>query len=554
MEFRILGPLEATHGERRVELGGRKQRALLAILLVHANQVVSADKLIDELWGDAPPATAMKTLQAHLSRLRRALSSNPSDESGAEASSVTILTREPGYVIRVGPEQLDLLRFERLLDEARRTPPDAAADLLREALTLWRGPALADLANEPFAQTEILRLEELRLTALEQRFDADLAVGRHAEIVIELERLVRDHPLRERLRSQLMRALYRSGRQVDALAVYRETRNHLVDELGIEPSAELQELEKAILRHDPALVPEVALDHGGRMPPAVPSPRRAIIVFAGDDGRLDDLLAIAEPLARRPARELILARLLVHDDDLTAANAALAARRSALAERGIAARVAAYTAADPGAEVVVLAMEHDVDLVLVDARGDLLGGGSFDADLETILARAPCDVAVLLGADVATKGPIVTPFGGAEHDWSAIEVAAWLAGSLATTLRLVGTTADASGGRRDASRLLARASLMVQQVVGIVTEPVLAPAGEEGVIEAARGARLLVVGLSERWRREGLGSVRAAVAARAGVPTLFVRRGLRPGGLAPPETLTRFTWTLTVPTAPATEG
>ena len=554
MQFRVLGPLEAIHEEQQVELGGRKQRALLAVLLVRANQVVSADKLIDELWGDAPPATALKTLQAHISRLRRALASERPDASRPDVPSVAILTREPGYVIRVEPEQLDLLRFERLLDEARRAPPDAAAHLLREALGLWRGNALADLANERFAQAEILRLEELRLVALEERFEADLALGRHAEVAVELETLVSEHPLRERLRGQLMRALYGSGRQADALAVYRETRSRLVDELGIEPSTELQELEKAILRQDPALAPAATLESGGRVPSVAGSQRRAIIVVASDEARLDDLLAIAEPLVRRPPRELILARLLRGGDDLTAANAALAARRSELVGRGVAARIAAYTAADPGAETAVLAMEHDVDLVLVDAPDDLLRGGAVESDLQTILDRVPCDVAVLAGADATEEGPIVTPFGGAEHDWSAIEVAAWLAGSLATTLRLLGTAADPSGGRRDASRLLARASLMVQQVVGIVTEPILVPAGEEGVVEAARGARLLVVGLSERWRREGIGSVRLALATRAGVPTLFVRRGLRPGGLAPPETLTRFTWTLGAPTASTSSG
>jgi hypothetical protein len=151
---------------------------------------------------------------------------------------------------------------------------------------------------------------------------------------------------------------------------------------------------------------------------------------------------------------------------------------------------------------------------------------------------------VLAGARRIAAGPVVTPFGGAEHDWSAIEIAAWLAGSLGTTLRLLGTEADPGLGRRDASRLLARASLLVQQVIGIVTEPVLVRPGEEGILNAARDARLLVVGLPDRWGTEGIGPVRLAVAAGARVPTLFVRRGLRPGGVAPPETLTRFTWTL----------
>ena len=347
--------------------------------------------------------------------------------------------------------------------------------------------------------------------------------------------LVREHPLRERLRAVLMQALYGSGRQVEALEVYRETRRLLVDELGIEPSPALHELEQAILRHDPALTLQEA--------PAAPR-QRAIMVVATDPDRLDDLLAIAEPLARRPARELILARLLRDDGELAAASAALSERRDALAQQGVASRIATYTTGEPGADVVRLATEHDVDLVLLDAAPELLESGLPDQDLAAVLERAPCDVGVLVGGGEMATGPIVTPFGGVEHDWTAIEVAAWLAQSLGTTLRLLGTEADPALGRRDASRLLARASLLVQQVVGIVTEPVLVPTGEAGVLEASRDARLLVVGLSDRWRTEGIGHTRLAVALGAEVPTLFVRRGLRPSGVAPNETLTRFTWTL----------
>ena len=406
---------------------------------------------------------------------------------------------------------------------------------LREALDLWRGPPLADLAHESFAQTEILRLEELRLVALERRIEADLALGRYAELVGEVQVLVREHPLRERLRAVLMQALYGSGRQAEALEVYRETRRLLVDELGIEPSPALQELEQAILRQDPALTSQEA--------PAAPR-QRAIMVVATDPERLDDLLAIAEPLARRPARELILARLLRDDGELAAASAALSERRDALAQQGIASRIAAYTTGEPGADAVRLATEHDVDLILLDAAAELLESGLPDQDLAVVLERAPCDVGVLSGAGEMATGPVVTPFGGVEHDWSAIEVAAWLAQSLGTTLRLLGTEANPALGRRDASRLLPRASLLVQQVVGIVTEPVLVRPGEEGVLEASRDARLLVVGLSDRWRTEGIGHARLAVALGAEVPTLFVRRGLRPSGVAPNETLTRFTWTL----------
>lgn len=524
MEFRILGPIAVFDQGRPLPLGGPRQRTILALLLTRANEVVSTDRLIDELWGAQAPKTAQNALQYHVSQLRKSL-----------APSEVIVTQEPGYLIRVGADELDLLRFERLLAQAQQSPPELAARLLRDALGLWRGPALADLAHEFFAQAEILRLEELRLVALERRVDADLALGRHAELVGELDVLAREHPLRERFRAQLMLALYGSDRQGEALDVYRKTRAFLVDELGIEPSRVLQDLEMAILRQDPELSPQAV---------AMRPPQRAIVVVGADAKGFDALLAIAEPLARQPPRELILAHLLQDHADLAAATATLAERRRILAQRGVSSRVVAYTSTEPGTDAVQLATERNVDLVLVKAAPALLERGRPDKDLEIILERAPCDVAVLVGAERIVAGPVVTPFAGAEHDWSAIEIAAWLAGSLGTTLRLLGTEADPGLGRRDASRLLARASLLVQQVIGIVTEPVLVRAGEEGILDAARDARLLVVGLPDRWETEGIGPVRLAVAAGARVPTVFVRRGLRPGGIAPPETLTRFTWTL----------
>jgi DNA-binding SARP family transcriptional activator len=524
VEFRILGPLEAVAEGRVVTLGGSRQRTLLALLLVRANQVVSTDRLIDALWGAQPPRTAANSLQYHISQLRRTL-----------APAGAIVTKDPGYVIRLEQGELDLFQFERLVSDAQRSSPELAARLLRDALGLWRGPALADLARESFARPEILRLEELRLGALDARCEADLALGRHAEVVGELELLVREHPLRERLRAQLMRALYGSGRQAEALDVYRETRRLLVEELGIEPSPALRELEAAILRQDASLTPSAGA--------GVPR-ERTILVVADTAKHLDELLAIAEPLARKPARTLILARLLRHAADLPATNAELAERRDALAQRGVSSRVAAYTTAEPGMEAARFATERDVDLVLVGAHLPLLKSGRPDRDLGAILEAAPCDVAVLIGRGHISAGPIVVPFGGVAHDWSAIELAAWLAGSLGTTLRLLGTEADSVNGRRDASRLLARASLLVQQVVGIVTEPVLVPAGEGGILEASRDCGLLVVGLSDRWRAEGLGATRLAVASDSTVPTLFVRRGLRPSAVAPNETLTRFSWTV----------
>ena len=529
MEFRILGPLEVVERDRVLPLGGSRQRALLALLLTRANEVVSADRLIDELWPSGPPHNAANALQYHVSQLRKALGGTDS-----------IVTQPPGYMIRVGPNELDLLRFERLLDEAEHEAPEAAARLLRSALDLWRGSPLADVAQESFAQVEIVQLEELRLRALELRLEADLALGRHRELVGELEALVRENPLRERLRAALMHALYGAGRQAEALEVYRQTRTMLVDELGIEPSPALQELERAILRQDPALVGLEAVAVG------TPS-RRAIVVVVRDASRSDDLLAIAEPLARRPSRELILVHLVKHGDELSQANKMLTALRRELAGRGISARVAAYTTLEPGDDAALLTAEHDADLVLVDAPLQLVDDTRVDDDLATILAHAPCDVGVLTGSGTLPSGPVVTPFGGVEHDWSAIEIAAWLAQSLRTTLRLLGTEADLAGGRRDASRLLARASLLVQQVIGIETEPVLVRPGERGVLDAARDARLLVIGLSQRWQTEGLGRVRLAVAAGAGAPTLFVRRGMRPSDVAPYGTLTPFSWTLTSP-------
>jgi DNA-binding SARP family transcriptional activator len=231
VEFRILGPLEVVEEGRLVELGGRKQRVLVALLLVEANSVVSCDRLIDALWEDEPTETALKALQVYVSKLRKELGRD------------RIVTKSPGYRLRVEPGELDLDRFERLVEEGGRRR-------LTEALALWRGPPLADFAHTRFALHEIGRLEERRLAVLEQRIEADLALGGHAELVAELESLVAEHPLRERLRALLMLALYRSGRQAEALEVYQDARRTLVEELGIEPGHDLRELHSTILRQD----------------------------------------------------------------------------------------------------------------------------------------------------------------------------------------------------------------------------------------------------------------------------------------------------------------
>jgi DNA-binding SARP family transcriptional activator len=247
MDYRILGPLEALDGERGLSLGGSRQRAVLAFFLLHGNEAVTRDVIVDELWGEEAPPTAVKVLQNCISALRKEL------PGGAE----TLRTVGGAYELHVEPGELDRDRFERLLAEGRAAlaaGDDAdAARHLRSGLALWRGSALSDFSYERFAEDEIKRLEELRVATIEDRIEADLALGRHVELVPELEGLTNKHPLRERLRGQLMLALYRSGRQAEALEAYRAARRALLAELGIEPGRALHELERAILAQEPAL-------------------------------------------------------------------------------------------------------------------------------------------------------------------------------------------------------------------------------------------------------------------------------------------------------------
>jgi class 3 adenylate cyclase len=267
LQLRLLGPLEATSGADFVPLGGQKPRTLLAVLALEPGRVVSVDRLVEALWPGDPPETAAHAIQVYVSQLRKAL--------GPER----LVTRAPGYVLETEPERVDVHRFTQLVDDGRIALQGgdavAAEGALREGLDLWRGPALVDFLYEPFAQTEIARLEELRLVAVEERVDADLALGRHVELVSELEGLVTAHPLRERPRAQLMLALYRSGRQADALAAYRAARDTLLDELGLEPGPDLKQLEGAILRQDESLLlPETA-----PVKPAMQFRRLVTIVF-----------------------------------------------------------------------------------------------------------------------------------------------------------------------------------------------------------------------------------------------------------------------------------
>jgi predicted ATPase/DNA-binding SARP family transcriptional activator len=294
MEFRLLGPLEVCHEGRPLALGGPKQRALLAILLIHANQAVSTDRLIDDLWGEKPPDTADNTLQVYVANLRKLL--QPDRPRGARSD--VLLTRPPGYLLRVGDDEFNVLRFQALVEDGRRSldaDPRVAAARLRAGLALCRGPALADFAFEPFAAAEATRLEELRMSALENRIDADLALGAHAAVVAELEGLVTVHPLRERLRAQLMLALYRCGRQAEACRVYDAARAALVEDMGIDPGPHLQGLLKAILNHDPALAaPRPSSSHvmpsaGGPADSAVHNLPVELTSFIGRECELEEV-------------------------------------------------------------------------------------------------------------------------------------------------------------------------------------------------------------------------------------------------------------------------
>jgi DNA-binding SARP family transcriptional activator len=495
-DFRLLGPFEVLEDDRTVGLPQGKPRALLARLLLDAGRVVSAETLVESLWGDPAPPSAPKVLQVYVSQLRKAV--------GPER----IETRAPGYSLRAERDEYDLGRFETLADAARAaSDPVRRAQFLAEALALWRGPGLAEFRREPFARPAARRLAELRLGALEARIEAELELGRHERLVAELEALVEEEPLREQLRRQLMVALYRSGRQAEALAAYRAGRRLLVEELGIEPGPELQELERAILRHDPALAE----------PQASRARARGAVIVLG--GRLADLFA---PLGSG-GRELLLVELAGDPADLAERAAELESVRAALVERGVDARAACFTSSDAERDLVRLAAEQEAELLVVDSP---------------LEAEAPCDVAVSLRSELPFRpeGAVLVPFGGDKEEWAALELGAWLARAHGLPLRLLGS--EARDGRRDASRMLASASLALQRFAATAAEPLLVPPGPQGIL-AAEGA-VLVASLPAAE----LDSTRRALVEQTKIPLLLVRPGLRPGGLAPDRTLTRFSWSL----------
>jgi DNA-binding SARP family transcriptional activator len=478
---RLLGPIEAD-----APLPGGKPKALLARLLLDSGRVVSTDALVEALW-ESPPPSAAKVLQAHVSALRKAL--------GPEA----IETRAGGYVLRSGPS--DLARFEELAERARlEDDPARRLQSLRDALALWRGEPLAEFRREPFARPAAARLAEMHLDVLTRRIDAELELGRHERLLPELARLVEEEPLREQLRRRLMVALYRAGRQVEALAVYREGRRLLVEELGIEPGPDLQQLERAILRHDPALENTAARR----------AERRGPVLCIGVQP-----VGLLGPLGR----ELVLVELAADAATLPAA----AAKLERLPADQPSARTACFTSAEPVADVVRLARDQEAELIVTGEVSPAL------------LAAAPCDVAILAEpAPFEADGPVLVPFGGGRDEWPALELGAALARAHGIDLRLLGV--EATGERRDASRMLAAASLSLQRFAGIAAQPVVVPGGPEGVL--AQDGALIVAALGGEQD-----AARRRLLAESRVPVLLVQGGLRPGALAPDRTLTRFSWT-----------
>jgi DNA-binding SARP family transcriptional activator len=531
LEFRILGPLEVTDGRgREVGLGGAKQRATLAILLLNANRVVSVDRLADELYAGAAPVTALKQVQRQISELRKAL------------GSVSVIeTRSPGYIMGLSPDQIDLSVFETLSANATEalSAGDArrAAELLRQALGLWRGAPLADLTYESFARASIERLEEMRLAVVELRIDADLALGRHTELVPELEQLAAEHLVRERLHAQLMLALYRSGRQAEALAAYSRAREALMEGFGIEPGRELRRLQREVLAQEPSL--DLVPDRS-RPGPSSADPPRTVLAAPADESGTARLVALAGPLARLPQHELIVAELVASERELARAVGSLEAARSRV-EGTI--RVAGFTSAEPATDIVRLAGAYDVALVLVEAPPNV-AAAPLPAEIVTVLDGSPADVGIVAGASVdwGLGSGIFVPFGGSEHDWAALELAAWLGSAVDAPLRLVGADADPTHGRRDASRLLANASVAVQRLAGVSAEPLLFdPTG--ALLEAVDAATLVIAGLSARWRTEGVGTVRRSL-LRTHRPVVLSHGGPRPSGLAPRDAHTRFSWSV----------
>jgi DNA-binding SARP family transcriptional activator len=521
LEFRVLGPFAVVRDGVPLAIGGRRQRAFLALLVLHGGEVVSRDRLIDTLWGERTPPSAAHVLHVYASQLRSVLDAD------------VLVTRSPGYVLDAADDQIDLRRFERLFDAAQvalaRGDAARACAFLDDADGLWHGTVLEDLAHEEFVQAEARRLEELRIAAAELRAEAAIARGPDGADMARLQALAVAQPSRERTHALLIRALAATGRQAEALDVYGRLRARLDEELGIEPGADLRAAHLAVLRQETTAPAPAA-------PLPARTPRGTVLAVVTDPARLAGIAAVADRAAAARGRELILACVLpaASRDQL---GVAAAAARDARRDVAGAARTAAFVSGDPAAAISQLATEHDADLVVCDGHGITADGILTRAQRE-LLATVTADVALVLQGRL-DDGPVACPFGGSVHDWAAVELAALLAHAQDAPLRLIGVVSDGD----DSSRHVARAGLSVQGVLGIDTDPVLAVPGAPGLIGAAQGCSCLVLGLSDLWRSVGLGAVRAELAA--GFSSLVVvRRGVRPGLLASDGARSRFAWSV----------
>ena len=542
-EISLLGPVSVYRNSEPIRIGAAKHRMIIATLALRLGEVVSQEALIEVLWGLQSPETAQKALQVYVSELRKLIEDDPSHPR-------RLTTHPPGYRLSLPPSAVDLRRFEQLWESGREAlaaqDGAVARRLLTEALALWRGEPLSDFAFTDAFAADIHRLNELRVACLEDRIDADLVCGDHALLVAELEGLVEQFPLRERLCSQLILALYRSGRQVDALAACRAARETLLEEFGIDPGPGMAALERQILQHD-ARLQATTPAHSGADGSRTKS-LRTLVVVSQSDGDLDPLCALGEKITSSgDDRELVITRLLAPvtgsaaSEQVRRVTAALVERRDQLQNRGATVRVAAFSSRSPSVDLVKLCKHQDADMLLIDGAPALLGG-RFGV-IDQLFKDATCDVALHLArAEPSGHARIVVPFSGSDHDWAALELGVLLARGSTASLALLGV--EDADDHRDASRLLATASLIIQRISSVVAEPVLLPPGSAGILRIA-GDSHVITGLSPRFREEGLGEMRFELANESAGSVTFVRRGARPGVLAPPHTITRYTWSLT---------
>jgi DNA-binding SARP family transcriptional activator len=467
MDFRILGPLEIRQNEQPLPCKGAKQRLLLAVLLLRANEVVSSDHLIDALWAENPPPTANKALQMHVSQLRRLL------EPGL------LVTRPPGYELRVGDWGIDLQLFEAHVTRARAAAAagrtDEASTLFAEALALWRGPPLADLTFERVLQPDIARLEELRLAALEDWIDADLALGRHVELIGELERLAAEHPLREGIRRQLMLALYRSGRQAEALDVYTETRKRLVEELGLEPGRELTELQQQILGHDPAL------DLGARPGLALRPPAEGLVGRESELGRLSR--TVEEGIAGRGAIVLIGGEPGIGKSRMAEALARHAAAAGARVAVGRSWEAGGAPAFWPWVQALRALLREDK----IEQISDLVGPALDDQETEGTRFRMFQSIAGLLRL-VAGEAPTAVFLDDLHAaDAPSLLLLRFLAGELADTrIAVVGCYRDTEAG-----------PVLAETLAELARDPIVERVGLKG-LDAEATSRLLAATIGAR--------------------------------------------------------